>query len=437
MQKVEPEAARETASEVVTIARPDLDITPFIPHWLQPAWDFLSPYPGLLTILLLLVAYVIGKVLKTVISRSLTRFTEKTEAAFDDQLVDYLTRPLVSTTVILALMLAVSAYRLPKSLNDITLSLLATILLLSWMRAGLRTARIMLNLIASNRHRFEIIQERTIPLFDMTIKILLVGMGAYFFLLIWGINPTAWLASAGVIGIAVGFAAKDSLANLFSGIFIVADAPYKLGDYIVLDTGDRGKVTNMGMRSTRLLTRDDIEVTVPNAIIANAKIINESGGPWVMHRIRIPVGVAYGSDVDQVCEVLEQTALDHPEIVKTPAPRVRMRAFGDSSLDFELMGWIDLPEKRGKVKHDLLKNIYKNFNKAGIGIPYPQMDLHVQGFSKDIPVKIFPATPKALDDGSQNKESQNPESQDPESQNTENQSPENPDTTTPDKVKLK
>ena len=69
-------------------------------------------------------------------------------------------------------------------------------------------------------------------------------------------------------------------------------------------------------------------LVVPNAVIANAKIINESGGPWVKHRIRVPVGVAYGSDVDEVCSILEKTAKDLPEVVKLPAPRVRMRAFG-------------------------------------------------------------------------------------------------------------
>jgi small-conductance mechanosensitive channel len=370
--------------DAVNATRSDLDITQYIPQLLQPAWDFLSPYPGLLTILLLLAAYSLGKLIQTVIFRSLKKVTERTETLSDDLLVEYLTRPLVLTTVTVALMLAVAAYRLPKTVNDISLSFLATILLFSWLRAGLRTARIVLELVASNKHRFEVIQERTIPLFDMTIKILLVGVAAYMFLLIWGINPTAWLASAGVIGIAVGFAAKDSLANLFSGIFIVADAPYKLGDYIVLDTGDRGKVTHLGMRSTRLLTRDDIEVTVPNAIIANAKIINESGGPWVMHRIRIPVGVAYGSDVDQVCELLEETAEDHPEVVKQPFPRVRMREFGASSLDFELLAWIDHPEKRGKVKHDLLKNIYKRFNAENIKIPFPQTDIHVRSYLKEV-----------------------------------------------------
>jgi small-conductance mechanosensitive channel len=333
--------------------------------------------------LLIVVAYALGKLLKLVITRSMMKVANRTDSHADDHLIDYLTRPLVLTTVTLALMLAVSAYRLPQGIQRATLSVLATILLLSWLRAGLRMARIVLELLASNRHRFDIIQDRTIPMFDMTVKVLLVGLGAYFFLLIWGINPTAWLASAGVIGIAVGFAAKDSLANLFSGIFIVADAPYKIGDYIVLDTGERGKVTNLGMRSTRLLTRDDVEVTIPNAIIANAKIVNESGGPWVKHRIRVPVGVSYGSDVDEVCAVLEQVANDHPETVKQPPPRVRMRSFGASSLDFELLAWIDHPEKRGRIRHDLLKNIYKSFAQKDITIPFPQTDIHLRSMPGD------------------------------------------------------
>ena len=275
-------------------------------------------------------------------------------------------------------MMVVSVYRLPQGLHDAILSILASVLLFSWLRAGFRAARILLELIASNHHRLEIVQERTIPVFDMTIKMLLVGLGAYIFLLIWDINPTAWLASAGVIGIAVGFGARDTLANLFSGISIIADAPYKIGDYIVLDTGERGKVTRLGMRSTSLLTRDDIEVTIPNGVIANAKIINESGGPWVKHRIRVPVGVAYGSDVDEVCSLLEETASSHPEIVRQPAPRVRMRAFGNSSLDFELLAWIEHPQLRGRLRHELLKNIYKTFNQKGIEIPFPQTDIHLR-----------------------------------------------------------
>ena len=111
---------------------------------------------------------------------------------------------------------------------------------------------------------------------------------------------------------------SQTLANLISGVSIVADAPYKIGDYIVLDTGERGIVTGLGIRSTRLLTRDDVEISIPNAVIGNAKITNESGGPWVLHRIRIPVGVAYGSDTELVVKLLEQVASDNS--AKTTSP---------------------------------------------------------------------------------------------------------------------
>jgi small-conductance mechanosensitive channel len=302
----------------------------------------------------------------------------RTISKADDHLVEYLTKPLVLTTVTLALMLAVSAYGIPDGLKGFTLAALATLMLFSWSRAGMRAARVILELIAANSGRFEVVQERTIPVFSMAIKILLFGLAAYIFMLIWGIDPTAWLASAGVIGIAVGFAARDTLANLFSGISIVADAPYKIGDYVVLDTGERGKVTHVGMRSTRLLTRDDVEVTIPNAVIGNAKIVNESGGPWVKYRIRVPVGVAYGSDVDEVCKVLEDAATAHAQVVRQPSPRVRMRAFGASSLDFELLAWINHPQERGLIKHDLLIAIYKALNENGIEIPFPQTDIHLR-----------------------------------------------------------
>ena len=372
------QATESSGTNAAAVIQQDLDPSRYVPDFLQPVWNFFLPYPWLLTLLLVAVAYLAGKIIKSVISRSLMKLVSKTSSDADDRLVEYLTKPLILTTVVMGLVMAVSLYQLPPGLHNATTAILASIVLFSWLRASLRTARVLLELLASNSHRFEIIQERTIPIFDMTIKLLLVGMAAYFILLIWGINPTAWLASAGVIGIAVGFAAKDTLANLFSGIFIVADAPYKVGDYIVLGSGERGKVTSLGMRSTRLLTRDDIEVTIPNAVIANSKIVNESGGPWLKHRIRVPVGVAYGSDVDQVCEVLKEIANALPEVVKDPAPRVRMRALGDSSLDFELLAWIDYPELRGRVRHELLMNIYKGLNSKGIEIPFPQQDIYVR-----------------------------------------------------------
>ena len=285
MQETETGAAGETTQTQLF----DAEIMAWVPDALRPALHLLADYPILLIIILVSIGYALGKLLQLVLARGLTGLARKTRSEFDDRLVELARRPVLMTPLILSLLLTTTVLALPEGMHNFTVRLLTTLLLLSWSRAALKTVHMLLEIISSNRERFEIVQERTIPLFEMTLKILLVGAAAYTLLLIWGINPTAWLASAGVIGIAVGFAAKDSLANLFAGIFIVADAPFKIGDYIVLDSGERGAVTHLGMRSTRLLTRDDVEITIPNAVIANAKIINESGGPWEKERIRIPV----------------------------------------------------------------------------------------------------------------------------------------------------
>jgi len=135
--------------------------------------------------------------------------------------------------------------------------------LILWSRAWFRATKAILQALEAEDDRYHLFQSRTVPLYEMGIKLFLLSMFIYLFFLVWGINATAWIASAGIIGIAVGFAAKDTLANLIAGVSIVADAPYKLGDYIVLDTGERGMVTNLGIRSTRLLSRDDVEVSIP------------------------------------------------------------------------------------------------------------------------------------------------------------------------------
>ena len=137
-------------------------------------------------------------------------------------------------------------------------------------------------------------------------------------------------------------------------------------------------VTHVGMRSTRILTRDDLEITIPNAVIANAKLINESGGPWVKSRIRLKIGVAYGSDLERVCKVLVYVAEAHPGILSNPAPRVRLRTFGDSSVNFDLMGWIAHPEQRGKVSHEVMMSVYTQLQEEGIEIPYPKRDLYIR-----------------------------------------------------------
>ena len=350
-----------------------------LPEWMQAPLNTLADFPLLLVPVLVLAGYIVGKIAQWVVSALIGRLTRRTQTDFDDRVVALVRKPLMTTPVMLSLLLVTAILGAPPLARKITVGVLGTLLMLSWLRFALRVTHLILDELSEREDQFEWIEARTLPMFEIGTRVLLVAVAGYLFLAIWGIDPTAWLASAGVIGIAVGFAARDTLANLFSGLFIVADSPYKIGDFIVLDpTGERGKVTHVGMRSTRLLTRDDIEITIPNAVIANSKIINQSGGPYEKFRIRIAVGVAYGSDVDQVCEVLKAVADESQSVARNPTPRVRMRRFGDSSLDFELLCWVNMPLERGRVTHELLMAVYKRFAAEGIGIPFPQRDLHVR-----------------------------------------------------------
>jgi MscS family membrane protein len=347
----------------------------WVPNWLAAVWEPLAAHPVLLGLVI-----VASGALLAACGRALFLFwglkiTARTSTTLDDQLVRQAARLLATLVVMGSLLAAVQSLPLGERTTAILTRSLSTLLVLQLMSAGLQVTHLGLAMLGRVPDRFRIVEERTIPLFDLGLTVAIVGIAIYAVLLVWHINPTAWLASAGVIGIAVGFAARDTLANLFAGFFIIADAPYKLGDYVVLDNGERGEVTKVGIRSTRLLTRDDVEVIIPNSEMANTKIVNESGGRWVKFRIRIKVGVAYGSDVDQVADLLARVARAHGQVCDDPDPRVRMRGFGDSSLDFELLCWIDHPSQRGLVAHELYMSIYKELGRAGITIPFPQRDV--------------------------------------------------------------
>lgn len=292
----------------------------------------------------------------------------------------------VVTSILLIGVTQLLALFLGEGLHATLTSIFLTIATLAWGQYVYRATQFVLKNISLQSPEEGIIRPQTLPLLENVAAVLNVLLVVYLIFLVWKIDMTAWLASAGIVGIAVGFAAKDTIANLLSGVFILADSPYKIGDYIVIDTGERGKVTHIGLRSTRLLTRDDLEINIPNAIIANGKIINESSGRHVKSRVRIAVSVAYGSDLEQVKALLLQVASEEPQICTDPEPRVRFRTFGASGLDLELLVWIDDPEIRGRVVDALNTQIYNCFNREAIEIPYTKQDLYI----KELPNRLDP-----------------------------------------------
>lgn len=359
-------------------ARIEVAAPTWLPGWLDGLWTMLASYPFLLALIIILVGLVLAGLARAGILYWGLKVTRRTATDLDEQLLRLAAGVVALVVGYLSLMAAVQAMPLGETAITILTRLLVSFLILQLMRVGFRAGHLGLTLLSRIRDRFAIVEERTIPLFDLVATVGIAGIAAYALLQVWNLDATAWLASAGVVGIAVGFAAKDTLSNLFAGFFIIADAPYRVGDYVVLDGGERGAVTKVGIRSTRILTRDDVEIIVPNSEMANKKIINESGGRWVKYRIRLKVGVAYGSDVDRVVEVLLAVTRRHESVCTDPEPRIRMRGFGDSSLDFELLCWVDHPAERGLVSHQLFMDIYKSLGREGIEIPFPQRDVWVR-----------------------------------------------------------
>ncbi len=360
-----------------TVSTPGLSLPGPVEDLIGPILDPLRTQPWLLALVIVALGMIVAKITDIILTRWVLAVTRRTKTNLDDRAVRLLHRPVFLTVFLFAVALAIRVLGLAEGIELVLVQMLRTIVVFLWMVTIWGLANLVL-VALSESDRFALVETQSLPLFDNVTKVLVIGTATYIVMGIWDLDATALLTSAGILGIAGGFAAKDTLANLFGGVFILADRPYQLGDFVVLDSGERGRVTSVGLRTTRLLTRDDIEVTIPNAVIANNKIVNESGGPYAKERIRVKVGVAYGSDVDQVCQVLENVALEHEHICTDPEPRVRFRAFGESSLDFELLAWIDEPVQRGLLVHHMNMSVYKALQREGIEIPFPQRVVHMR-----------------------------------------------------------
>ncbi len=328
--------------------------------------------------IVLSVYLVIMKVVDLLIDKVLTRMASLTRYTLDDHLVKFAHRPLCWTVfwagAIHSLIVAPLA---PPWQTTVTL-IVKTILLFIWVIALVRIFNFIMQLKVDRSSADDKIGKDVLLLMKNVLRVVIIVTGFLWFLTIWNVSLAPLFASAGIAGIAIALAAKDTLANFFGGISVFMDKAYKIGDYIILESGERGEVVEIGIRSTRIKTRDDVMITIPNSIIANSKIINESA-PIPRFRIRVPVGVAYGSDLEEVEKTLMDVALANPNVVKDPEPRVRMRAFADSSVNFELLCWVEQPASRGIEIHNLLKSTYQAFADNQIVVPFPQRDVHLIG----------------------------------------------------------
>ena len=319
---------------------------------------------------------VVAKIADLIIDKLFRKFARFTKSNVDNKIIDVIHRPVYLTVIVIGVVVAVIYLQYSQKTTFYVNSTLYSVIAIIWAVTAIRVSNIIIESAIDKVSDETGLGRDIIPLFENVLKILIIAGTLMAILSLWRVSITPLLASAGIVGVAIAIAAKDTLSNFFGGISVFVDRPYKIGDYVVLGEGERGEVVAIGIRSTRIRTRDDIMITIPNSIIANDKIVNESA-PFPNFRVRIPVSVAYGSDIDLVEKTLLETAGTNANILTEPAPRVRFREFGDSALLLELLCWAKEPALRGVTIHELNKTIYRSFNELGIIIPFPQRDVHI------------------------------------------------------------
>ncbi len=208
------------------------------------------------------------------------------------------------------------------------------------------------------------------------VKYLVLFAGIVLGLEFVGIGLGALALFAGVIGIGIGFGLQAIANNFISGFTLLFERPIKKGDFV--DAGGlEGRVHQIRARATTVVTRDKVSVIIPNSEFVSGRVVNWSHGSENV-RLHIPVGVAYGSDVQLVSRLLVEVGQEHHRVLKRPAPEVWFMGFGDSSLDFELLVWTRDVEMKYHTTSDLNFAIDRAFRENNVTIPFPQRDLHIR-----------------------------------------------------------
>lgn len=327
----------------------------------------------------LILSIILAKVVNFVFENVFLQLAKKTETDLDDKILRVLKLPVFLTVSLIGLIISLMLITALQGAMSIFISIIKSALIIIWVIALAKISTILiygiLGKIAAKTETT--LDDEMLPLFENITKIVLYFLGLAMILQVWSIDVTPLLASAGIVGIAVAFAAQNTIAHIFGGISVYFDKPFKVGDRIQLESGELGDVIDVGIRSTRIQTLDETMIVIPNDKIANAKIINFNA-PSPRMNVKINIGVAYGSDVAKAKKTLLKIAKDIPEALKEPEPVVLFTEHGEFSLKFVLIVWISNPTLKGILIDKVNEGIDREFRKAGINIPFPTRTIYLE-----------------------------------------------------------
>lgn len=326
----------------------------------------------------IIAAYSVARLFKWLQQRA-----DITESKFDDILVLSIGKPIIAGVLVFCFFLALGYVPIPeehawiiesKYLNSVY------ILLGAWVASIFVENFIKLYGQWLSAKTESELDDKIIRILEIAARYIIWFIAVLIVLSYLDIDITPLIAAGGVFGLAVALAAQDLISNFFGGALIVVDKPFVIGDRVKID-GYLGDVESVGPRSTRIKTLDYQLLTIPNSKIANSVVTNYAM-PDVKLKVKIPVSVAYGSDIHRVKEILLEISRDAashtPYILTDPAPSVYFLEFGASSLDYMMVLWAKRFNMSWEIKDHINFEIERRFGEEGIEIPFPQMDVHMR-----------------------------------------------------------
>jgi small-conductance mechanosensitive channel len=350
---------------------------------MKPIWDFIVLHWAELVVPFAVLAVVViaGWFARRILFRVLGTWASRSKGRIDDLAIDALRGPFMLWVIILGLHLAVQSSDLPARVTALIAKALLILWIVSLTVAGAKLAGSLVKVYGSG-------VASALPVTTLTqsmASFAVATAGILILLDTLNISVTPILTALGVGGIAVALALQDTLSNLFAGFYVSIAGQVRVGDYVKLDSGEEGYVTDISWRSTTLRALPNNLIVVPNAKLAQA-IVTNYHLPEKRMSLLLPVSVSYESDPEAVEQILLQEAFAGAKEIKgllaEPAPFVRfIPGFGNSSLDFTLICQVAEFVDQYGVQHEMRKRIFKRFRHEGIEIPFPIRTLYIKDAS--------------------------------------------------------
>jgi MscS family membrane protein len=333
---------------------------------------------------IMLASIVVSRFFIFFISNYASRLARRTQTDFDDALIKASKTPLYYLIILIGTMFALREITtIPNLIGGLESAIfvfdILLVAILFTRLFGVTVEWYSKNIAAKTETKFD---DEFLPLFKRTSAIFIYGTATVIILDFFAYDITAIVAGLGIAGIAVALAAQDTLSNMISGFVIMADRPFRVKDIIELPNGEYGEVSEIGLRSTKILTLDALMIVVPNSKIGDSQIVNYSY-PDKRMRLKIPVGVAYDSDIDFVTDILIRIAKKQSNVLERPVPNVIIESFGESSINLLLYVWIDSHKDKVRVINSINRNINKMFKKEGVEIPFPIRTIYSRDGKKE------------------------------------------------------